>query len=90
MYMLPHATFRGDGRGLRSLVCAAHGKDKREQPEQRIGVWRARRRETRDCLAEKIVKLFTQADMEAFHEHSYEKAKGYLTEEVVDKWKNLI
>ncbi|MCI5611811.1 MAG: glycosyltransferase, partial [Roseburia sp.] len=41
-------------------------------------------------LAEKIVKLFTQADMEAFHEHSYEKAKGYLTEEVVDKWKNLI
>ena len=41
-------------------------------------------------LAEKIVKLFTQADMEAFHEHFYEKAKGYLTEEVVDKWKNLI
>ena len=41
-------------------------------------------------LAEKIVKLFTQADMEAFHEHSYEQAKGYLTEEVVDKWKNLI
>ena len=41
-------------------------------------------------LAEKIVKLFTQADMEAFHEHSYEKAGEYLTEEVVERWKKLL
>lgn len=37
--------------------CAAHGKDKREQPEQRIGVWRARRRETRDCLAGNAIHI---------------------------------
>ena len=37
-------------------------------------------------LAECIVRLFTEADMESFHRHSYEKAKTYLTEEVENRW----
>ena len=41
-------------------------------------------------LADRIVRLFTEADMERFHAHSYEKAKEYLTEEVVERWKKLL
>lgn len=41
-------------------------------------------------LAEVIVRLFTEADLEAFRAHSYEKAEAYLTKEVVQKWKNLL
>ena len=41
-------------------------------------------------LAECLVKLFTEVDMEAFHEHSYEKAKDYLTEEVQKRWQTLL
>ncbi len=41
-------------------------------------------------LTECIVRLFTEADMEAFHKHSYEKAGEYLTEEVEKKWKELL
>ena len=37
-----------------------------------------------------IVRLFTEADLEAFQRHSYEKAEAYLTKEVVKKWKNLL
>ena len=37
-------------------------------------------------LAESIVSLFSKADMEAFHAHSYEKAKTYLTKEVAERW----
>ena len=37
-------------------------------------------------LAENIVRIFTEADMDAFHKHSYEKAKTYLTEEVQKRW----
>ena len=37
-------------------------------------------------LAECIVKMFTQDDMEKFHGHSYEKAKSYLTVEVEKRW----
>jgi accessory Sec system glycosylation protein GtfA len=47
-------------------------------------------REKMQKLSESIVKLFTDSDMEAFHEHSYEKAKGYLTSEVEKKWAKLI
>ncbi len=42
------------------------------------------------CLAECIIRLFTEANIEAFHRHSYEKAKVYLTEEVEKKWKELL
>jgi accessory Sec system glycosylation protein GtfA len=47
-------------------------------------------REKMQKLSESIVKLFTDSDMEAFHEHSYEKAKGYLTSEVEKKWAKLL
>lgn len=40
----------------------------------------------KDC----IVRLFTEADLEAFHKYSYEKAKGYLTEEVEKKWLEIL
>lgn len=43
-----------------------------------------------EALTECLVLLFTEADLESFHEHSYEKAKGYLTEEVERKWKNIV
>ncbi len=41
-------------------------------------------------LAKGIVRLFTEADMEAFQKHSYEKAEAYLTKEIEEKWKNLL
>ena len=41
-------------------------------------------------LAECIVKLFTEADLEAFHAHSYKKAKEYLTTEVEKRWETLL
>ena len=43
-----------------------------------------------DELAKGIVRLFTEADMEAFRNHSYEKAKAWLAKEVEEKWKNLL
>jgi len=41
-------------------------------------------------LAESIVRMFTEADMAAFHENSYKKAEGYLTTEVEKRWANLL
>lgn len=41
-------------------------------------------------LAECMVRLFTEADLEAFHEHSYKKAEEYLTTEVEKRWKMLL
>ena len=41
-------------------------------------------------LTECIIRLFTEANLEAFHEHSYEKAKGFLTTEVEKRWAKLI
>lgn len=41
-------------------------------------------------LAASIVRLFTEADLDSFHAHSYEKAKAYLTREVEEKWKNIL
>ena len=41
-------------------------------------------------LTDRIVKLFTKADMEQFHQHSYKKAQNYLTTEVEKKWENLL
>ena len=41
-------------------------------------------------LAECMVKLFTEADLEAFHEHSYRKAMNYLTTEVEKRWALLL
>ena len=41
-------------------------------------------------LTECIIRLFTEADLEAFHKHSYGKAKAYLTEEVEKAWKSVL
>ena len=41
-------------------------------------------------LTECIIRLFTEADMEEFHKHSYEKAQTYLTTEVEKKWAALL
>lgn len=41
-------------------------------------------------LAECVLRLFTEADLEAFHRHSYEKAAEYMTKEVEKKWKQLL
>jgi len=41
-------------------------------------------------LAECMVRLFIEADLEAFHEHSYKKAKEYLTTEVEKQWETLL
>jgi accessory Sec system glycosylation protein GtfA len=41
-------------------------------------------------LAECIVRLFSNEDLSAFHEHSYRKAEAYLTEEVEKRWQNLL
>lgn len=41
-------------------------------------------------LTECIIKLFTKADLEAFHQHSYAKAKMYMTEEVKEQWAKLL
>ena len=48
------------------------------------------KKERIDKLAECIIRLFTEADMEAFSRHSYTKAQSYLTGEVEKRWINLI
>lgn len=42
------------------------------------------------ALTDRLVRLFTEADLDSFHERSYEKAKRFLAEEVELKWKNLV
>lgn len=41
-------------------------------------------------LTDRIVKLFTQADITAFSDKSYELAEQYLTSEVEKRWINLV
>ena len=41
-------------------------------------------------LADRIVHMLTEDDMEAFPEHSYEKAQAFLTKEVVKRWISLL
>lgn len=41
-------------------------------------------------LAEGIIRLFKEADLGAFRKHSYEKAKGYMEEDVGKKWKEVL
>ena len=47
-------------------------------------------REKVEALTDRLIRLFTEADLESFHEHSYEKAKGFLTKEVELRWKNIV
>lgn len=41
-------------------------------------------------LADAIVKMFTQADLDAYSNHSYELAANYLDENVTSKWQDLV
>ena len=41
-------------------------------------------------LVEAIKRLFIDSDMDSFSEHSYKKAKAYLTSEVESKWKEVV
>lgn len=41
-------------------------------------------------LTECLVRLFKEADLESFHQHSYEKAQTYLTTEVEKRWANIL
>ncbi len=43
-----------------------------------------------DGLGKGIIRLFTEADMEGFRQHSYEKASGYLMEAMEKKWENVL
>lgn len=48
------------------------------------------RKERVEKLRECIVRLFTEANVEEFHQHSYDKANAYLMEEVKQKWAKII
>lgn len=48
------------------------------------------KRERVEKVAECIVRLFKEADLESFHQHSYKKAKKYLTGEVEKRWMQII
>ena len=41
-------------------------------------------------LAERVICLFTEADLGAFRRHSYEKAAEFMTREVEKKWAQLL
>lgn len=41
-------------------------------------------------LTDRLIRLFTEADLDSFHEHSYEKARGFLTKEVELRWKQIV
>ena len=41
-------------------------------------------------LADAVIRLFTEADIEGFRQHSYQKAGFYLTEEIKKQWKNIL
>lgn len=43
-----------------------------------------------NALADRVIKLFSREDRDGVYMYSYEKAKGFLTEEVVKRWKKLI
>ena len=55
-------------------------------PEQETMSGRARI----ESLAKSIVRLFTEAELEAFHRHSYEKAQAYLTAKVEKQWAKIL
>ncbi len=67
-------TFIDDGKN--GYLIAVHEKmEKRERVQK---------------LTECIVRLFTEADLEAFHRHAYRKARKFLTEEVEKKWADAL
>lgn len=67
-------TFIDDGKNGYLIPADGH-----MTPKQRI-------KALTDCL----VRLFTEADLDGFHEHSYKKAEKFLTSEVELKWKEIV
>lgn len=53
----------------------------------KVGMNKAERGQS---IVDAIIKLFTEADLEAMHQHSYEMAKNYLADVVEAKWKKLL
>ncbi len=47
-------------------------------------------KEKTEALTDQLIRLFTEADLESFHKHSYEKAKKFLTKEVEQGWKAIV
>lgn len=43
-----------------------------------------------EALTDRLIRLFTEADLDSFHEHSYKKAERFLTREVELKWKKIV
>lgn len=43
-----------------------------------------------DALTDRLVRLFTEADLDSFHAHSYQKAEQFLTKEVELRWKRIV
>ena len=43
-----------------------------------------------EALTNRVIRLFTEADLESFHEHSYRKAEEFLTKGVELKWKKIV
>lgn len=43
-----------------------------------------------EALTERLIRLFTEADLNSFHEHSYHKAEKFLTKEVEQRWKQIV
>ena len=41
-------------------------------------------------LANGIIRLFKESDLEAFQRHSYKKAEVYLEAEIRKKWKEIL
>ena len=41
-------------------------------------------------LADGILRLFKESDLEAFRRHSYQKAEVYLEAEVEKKWREIL
>ena len=62
--------------GKNGYLIAVHDQMERKERVQKLT----------DC----IVRMFTEADMEKFHQHSYKKAEMYLTKEVKMGWKNVL
>lgn len=45
---------------------------------------------TVEGLAEGIIRLFRETDLEKFRKHSYEMARNYLEEEIEKKWREIL
>lgn len=43
-----------------------------------------------EALTERLIRFFTEADIDSFHEHSYKKAEQFLTKEVEKRWKTVV